>query len=165
MQRLNLFLPLIIFVVVAGFFFITVKRIDQGEYSPQTLPSALLDRVLPTFNLPRLEQLEDRVTLQHLIGKIALINVWATWCPSCHVEHGYLNYLAKEKGVVIYGINYKDKAELANQWLQQKGNPYQLNIFDREGRLGLGHGRYRSARNLCNRSSWLCSSALSRALK
>ncbi|MEE8057596.1 MAG: DsbE family thiol:disulfide interchange protein [Pseudomonadales bacterium] len=140
MQRLKLFLPLLVFVVVAGFFFTTVSRIGQGEYNPQSLPSALLNKPFPSFSLPQLEQPTKTLKQVDLLGKIALVNVWATWCPSCHIEHNYLNILAAEKGVTIYGVNYKDKAALAQRWLSEKGNPYRFNIFDQQGRLGLDMG-------------------------
>lgn len=139
-QRLKLFLPLLVFAVVGGFFYITVDRIGEGQYNPQNLPSALLNRQFPAFSLPHLEQPEALLSRADMLGEIALINVWATWCPSCHVEHGYLNYLAKEKGIAIYGVNYKDKADKARRWLQDKGNPYRFNIFDQEGQLGLDMG-------------------------
>ena len=140
MQRLKLFVPLLVFVVVAGFFFITIDRIGEGEYSPQDLPSALLNKPFPAFALPQLEQPERLLRQADLLGEIALVNVWATWCPSCHVEHSYLNYLASERGVVIYGVNYKDEVDLAQRWLREKGNPYKLNIVDQQGRLGLDMG-------------------------
>ena len=140
MQRLKLFLPLIVFAIVAGFFFTTIARIGDGDYSPQDLPSALINRPFPAFDLPQLEQLQKTLNRADLLGEIALVNVWATWCPSCHVEHPYLNYLAQQKGVVIYGVNYKDKADLAQQWLADKGNPYRFNLFDQQGQLGLDMG-------------------------
>lgn len=140
MQRLKLFLPLLIFVIVAGFFYTTVDRIGEGDYSPQDLPSALINRPFPVFELTQLEQPQKILNQSDLLGQIALVNVWATWCPSCHVEHGYLNYLASEQGVVIYGVNYKDQAAAAQQWLREKGNPYRFNIFDPQGRLGLDMG-------------------------
>lgn len=139
MGRLKLFIPLAVFAIVVGFFYSTIDKISEGEYSPQALPSALINKPVPSFNLPTVEDAQRRVTDQQLLGSIALINVWATWCPSCHVEHGYLNYL-KQQGVVIFGINYKDDAGAAKQWLATKGNPYQINIFDQQGRLGLDMG-------------------------
>lgn len=140
MKRLKLFVPLVIFVVVAAFFYVMINRIDRGDYNPQSLPSALLNRPFPEFSLPVVEEAGRRVSRADLLGHIALVNVWATWCPSCHREHAYLNTLATEKGVLIFGINYKDKLPEARQWLQQKGNPYRFNIFDAEGRLGLDIG-------------------------
>jgi cytochrome c biogenesis protein CcmG/thiol:disulfide interchange protein DsbE len=140
MQRFKLFLPLIAFIIVAFFFYTMVNRIGSGDYNPQELPSALLNKSFPVFALAKLEQLDTMVTHADLLGEVALINVWATWCPSCHVEHGYLNYLSSEMGVTIYGVNYKDEATAAQRWLVEKGSPYRFNIFDPEGRLGLDMG-------------------------
>lgn len=140
MNRLKLFIPLVAFVFVAAFFYVVLNRIDQGNYSPQDMPSALINKPFPEFSMASLENSEIDVSRADFLGEIVLINVWATWCPSCHVEHGYLNYLTKEKGVVIVGVNYKDEAKAANAWLKEKGNPYKVNIFDALGRLGLDMG-------------------------
>lgn len=140
MQRFKLFFPLIGFAVVALFFYVMVNRIDDGDYNPQTLPSALVNKPFPAFTLRQLEQPTTILEQADLLGQVALVNVWATWCPSCHVEHGYLNYLATEQGITIFGVNYKDKAPAAQRWLAEKGNPYRLNIFDPEGKLGLDMG-------------------------
>lgn len=138
MSRLKLFIPLIVFIVLAGFFFVVQQWIGAGRYDPQNMPSALLDRPLPTFELPDL--LAGRpVSAGQLQGQVALINVWATWCPTCHYEHPFLNRLAAE-GVAIYGVNYKDDPAKARQWLEDKGNPYRIVIDDRAGRLGLDLG-------------------------
>jgi cytochrome c biogenesis protein CcmG/thiol:disulfide interchange protein DsbE len=140
MQRLKLFLPLITFAAIAIFFYTIVSRIDQGEYNPQDLPSALINKPFPSFSLAKLEDLTVSLQQKDLLGNITLVNVWATWCPSCHVEHGYLNYLFSEKDMIIVGVNYKDKAPAAQRWLQTKGNPYRFNIFDPDGILGLDLG-------------------------
>jgi cytochrome c biogenesis protein CcmG/thiol:disulfide interchange protein DsbE len=140
MQRLKLFIPLIGFVMVAVFFYVMVNRIDQGEYNPQTLPSALVNKPFPAFSLNQLEQMDRTLTEKDMLGNISLVNVWATWCPSCHIEHGYLNYLSSQLGITIYGVNYKDKAPAAQRWLKTKGNPYSFNIFDPQGYLGLDMG-------------------------
>ena len=140
MQRLKLFLPLIAFAAIAIFFYTMVSRIDQGEYNPQDLPSALINKPFPSFSLAKLEDLTVSLQQKDLLGSITLVNVWATWCPSCHVEHGYLNYLFSEKDMIIVGVNYKDKAPAAQRWLQTKGNPYRFNIFDPDGILGLDLG-------------------------
>lgn len=140
MGRLKLFLPLLLFLLVVGFFYLMVNRIGEGEYNPQTLPSALLNRPIPAFNLPHLEQFDRQLNQANLLGEIALVNVWATWCPSCHAEHSFLNQLASNQGVIIYGVNYKDDAPKALSWLEQKGNPYRFNIFDKQGKLGLDLG-------------------------
>ena len=68
-----------------------------------------------------------------------LINVWATWCINCKLEHGFLMYLKRENFKII-GLNYKDNIEKANKWLVQFGNPYKKNIFDQKGELGFELG-------------------------
>jgi len=138
MQRLKLFIPLLIFVILAAFFFVVQKRIGSGDYDPQNMPSALLDKPMPAFELPDLLT-GDPVTGALLHGKVALVNVWATWCPSCHYEHPYLVSLAQQ-GVSILGVDYKDEPEKARQWLREKGNPYAAVVDDRAGNLGLDLG-------------------------
>lgn len=138
MQRLRLFIPLIIFVVLALLFFVVQKRIGDGSYDPQALPSALLNKPLPAFDLPDLLT-GQRVTAEVIRGEVALVNVWATWCPTCHFEHPFLNQLAAQ-GVVILGVDYKDEPEKAKQWLAEKGNPYRAVVDDRDGRFGLDLG-------------------------
>jgi cytochrome c biogenesis protein CcmG/thiol:disulfide interchange protein DsbE len=138
MQRLKLFIPLIVFVVMALLFFVMQKRIGEGSYDPQALPSALLNRPLPDFDLPDLLS-DGRVTAAVIRGEVALINVWATWCPTCHYEHPFLNELTA-RGVVILGVDYKDQPDKAKQWLVDKGNPYRAVVDDRAGRLGLDLG-------------------------
>jgi len=132
--RLKLFLPLFIFAVLAIFLF-------RGlGLDPTEMPSALIDRPLPTFTLPALGEART-VSASDVTGQPALLNVWATWCVSCRVEHPYLKQL-DERGVPIFGINYKDRDEDAMRWLADLGNPYRFNIADREGTLGLDLGVY-----------------------
>ena len=138
MQRLKLFIPLIIFVVLAVFFFVVQKQIGSGDYNPENMPSALLNKPIPAFQLPDLQS-GAVVNNDAIKNKVALINVWATWCPTCHYEHPYLMTLAQQ-GVVILGIDYKDDPEKAKQWLQEKGNPYIAVLDDRAGKLGLDLG-------------------------
>lgn len=138
MQRLKLFIPLIIFIVLAVFFFAVQKQIGSGDYNPENMPSALLNKPLPQFQLPDLQS-GASVGADVLKNKIALVNVWATWCPSCLYEHPYLMTLAQQ-GVVILGIDYKDEPDKAMQWLQEKGNPYVAVLDDRVGKLGLDLG-------------------------
>lgn len=105
------------------------------------LPSALIGKPFPAFSLPSLEDPERSISEADIKGKPALVNVWATWCPSCRHEHPVLNKLA-EAGVVIHGVNYKDQREPAQKWLRELHNPYQLNIEDAKGSLGFDLGVY-----------------------
>ncbi len=138
MQRLKLFIPLIVFVVLALLFLVVQKRIGDGSYDPQALPSALLDKPLPAFGLPDLLT-GQQVAADVIRGEVALVNVWATWCPTCHYEHPFLNQLAAQ-GIVIVGVDYKDEPDKAKQWLADKGNPYRAVVDDRDGRFGLDLG-------------------------
>lgn len=134
MKRWILLLPLVIFLGVAVFLY-------RGLYlDPAELPSALIDKPFPEFSL-RDVQSDKLITRADLLGKPALVNVWGTWCVACRVEHPVLNKLAQQ-GVVIYGINYKDVNADALKWLKDFHNPYQLNIRDDEGSLGLNLGVY-----------------------
>ncbi len=135
MKRLKLFLPLGIFLVLSVLLF-------RGlSLDPQALPSALIDKPIPAFSLPALGTEGERVTHDALVGQVSLLNVWATWCASCRVEHPFLTQLAKA-GLPIYGINYKDDDNKALAWLKDLGDPYKINIVDAEGNLGLDLGVY-----------------------
>jgi len=135
MRKALLFIPLALFVGL-GFF------LWKGLYlDPRELPSALIDRPMPNFDLPSLTEPQRQLSVADLKGEVALVNVWATWCPTCKEEHSFLNQLAQQ-GVVIYGINYKDEPVKATSWLQRYLNPYREVILDKEGRLGLDLGVY-----------------------
>jgi len=136
MRRLLLkrFLPLVAFLVL-------VLLLVRGlSLDPTELPSARLGDRVPAFDLPLLNTAERR-SADDWTGQPALLNVWATWCFSCRVEHPYLLELAAQ-GVVIYGLNYKDEPEKAAQWLVDLGNPYTETIVDQSGDFGLDLGVY-----------------------
>ena len=132
--RLKLFLPLILFGILAIFL------VRGLQLDPKALPSALIDQPLPEFSLTALGSGEP-LDRSAVTGEVALFNVWATWCVSCRVEHPYLTQLA-EQGVAIYGINYKDDDAAALKWLEDLGDPYIASIADRQGTLGLDLGVY-----------------------
>ena len=134
MKRWMLVVPLAAFLVLAVFLY-------RGLYlDPAELPSALIGKPFPEFNLPAVQD-GAPLTRQNLLGKPALVNVWGTWCVACRVEHPVLNKLAQQ-GVVIYGVNYKDDTAAAQKWLAEFHDPYRLNISDAEGSLGLNLGVY-----------------------
>ena len=136
MPRLLLFIPLLLFFVLAAFLW-------KGlSIDPRELPSALIDKPFPEFTLSALQQPERILTKQDFIGQPVLVNVWATWCPSCRQEHRQLLAIAQTENIPVIGLNYKDERDLAVQWLQQLGNPYQFNIYDADGMLGLDLGVY-----------------------
>ena len=96
---------------------------------PTKLETARLNDPLPEFKLPLLSDEKKWVTQEAIKGQVSLVNVWATWCPSCRSEHGYLLKLS-EQGIPIIGLNYKDERPAALSWLTRLGNPYQFNVFD-----------------------------------
>lgn len=134
-KRAILLLPLVLFLGVAVFLY-------RGLFlDPAELPSALIDKPFPAFSLPAVEEGQRLISEADLKGKPALVNVWATWCVACKVEHPVLNQLAAQ-GVVIHGVNYKDDNVAAQKWLREFHDPYQLNIRDEQGALGLDLGVY-----------------------
>ncbi len=136
MPRLLLFIPLVLFIILAGFLW-------KGlSIDPRELPSALLNKPFPEFSLAALQQPERILTKQDFMGQPVLVNVWATWCPSCRQEHAQLLTIAQTNSIPVIGLNYKDDRSAAMVWLQQLGNPYQFNIFDEAGMLGLDLGVY-----------------------
>jgi cytochrome c biogenesis protein CcmG/thiol:disulfide interchange protein DsbE len=131
MNRLMVWLPLGVFAILVGFFFkgLTLDPTEQ--------PSALIGQPVPAFELPDLNtgQLLSRDMLPK---EPFLLNVWASWCITCQIEHPYLTKLSEQMPVV--GLNYKDTETAAKNWLQKLGDPYALQIFDPTGRLGLDLG-------------------------
>ncbi|WP_394230722.1 DsbE family thiol:disulfide interchange protein [Shewanella colwelliana] len=135
-KRLVLFIPLVLFLVMGVFLY-------KGLFlNPQQLDSALEGKPIPAFQLERLEDSNEIITNESLKGQVSLLNVWATWCPSCKYEHPYLMRLARQNILPIYGINYRDERALAVRELTREGDPYTKNIFDHDGRLGLDLGVY-----------------------
>lgn len=130
------FLPVIVFAVLVAFLAIGLKL------DPREVPSPLVNKAAPAFKLPLLAQPEAMLTPADLRGKVWLLNVWASWCVSCRVEHPLLVELAKTGTVPIYGLNYKDKRDDAMQWLRERGDPYLQSISDADGRVGIDYGVY-----------------------
>ena len=136
MRRVLLFIPFIICILLGVLFF-------KGlSLNPTDLPSAKIGKAFPSFNLPDLLNADRQLSEQNIKGDVFLVNIWATWCPTCKQEHGYLNKLATSEGVKIIGINYKDERNKAVQWLKRYQDPYVLNIYDEDGSLGLDLGVY-----------------------
>ena len=134
MPRLKLFLPL-------GAFFLLALLLFRGlSLDPTALPSALVGKRFPEFELMGLRSGEP-VTRAALVGDPMLVNVWATWCYSCRVEHPFLLDLA-ERGIKIVGLNYKDDSAKAVAWLDELGDPYAISVADTDGTLGLDMGVY-----------------------
>lgn len=140
MNKKILFIPLIVFLGLVAVFVTQLSRNAEGD-DPTKLESVLIGKQVPEFKLEDLAEpgkLYDQAIFR---GEPLLLNVWATWCPTCHAEHQYLNELAHQ-GVKIIGLNYKDQRDKAVQWLNELGNPYLISLFDGDGMLGLDLGVY-----------------------
>ncbi len=136
MGKLIRFLPLILVIALGAVLY-------RGlSLNPQDMPSALVGKTMPAFKLQTLNNSDKIVTQADLLGDVVLINVWATWCPTCKYEHPYLVDIAKDAKVKLYGLNYKDDRVAAQQWLQHYEDPYVFSIFDDKGMLGLDLGVY-----------------------
>lgn len=137
-------IPLVVVLVLVALlgWAVTAMIPDKsGEkaYDPTYMPSALIDHPVPNFSLPALHDEQQLLSPGIFTGEVTLLNVWGTWCISCRVEHPYLNKLSQQ-GVRIVGLNYKDQTPAAREWLQRLGNPYELNIVDKNGRMGVNLG-------------------------
>lgn len=108
---------------------------------PQKLPSVQIGQTLPRFSLALLDHPEHSLTNQRLPQRFVVLNIWASWCRACIEEQYFLTELASQ-GIYIIGINYKDTAEAAQQWLTEWGNPYQTIAQDPEGQLAIDLGVY-----------------------
>jgi cytochrome c biogenesis protein CcmG, thiol:disulfide interchange protein DsbE len=119
-------IPLVVLAVI-GVFFLFGLRLD-----PNYVPSALLGKPMPALDLPSLADPDRPVGRRDLEGKVALLNVWGTWCVECRHEHAFLVKLARD-GVPIYGLNLRDDRASALSWLATLGDPYVASAFDPEG--------------------------------
>ncbi len=149
-------IPLALFLVLVGFLAVGLNR------DPHEVPSPLVGKPAPAFTLTRLEGENAQFSPADMRGKVWLLNVWASWCVSCRAEHPLLVAFAKEGGLPIVGLNYKevrgdgetDARQLsasdelaltrkrASAWLAQHGHPYQLSVLDMDGRVGIDYGVY-----------------------
>ncbi|MBB1485687.1 DsbE family thiol:disulfide interchange protein [Oceanospirillum sediminis] len=135
-RRLILFIPLIV-ALVLGLFLWQGLKLD-----PRELPSALIGKPFPEFTLSTVQDKNAQMTQDALKGQVSLVNVWATWCVSCRQEHPELVRIAKETGIPVFGLNYKDTRPEAIRWLDEYLDPYQFSLFDADGRVGLDLGVY-----------------------
>jgi len=129
-------IPLVVFVALGALLWAGLSL------DPKRIPSPLVGKPLPTFSLASLHEPKKIVTPESLRGRVYLLNVWASWCVACRQEHPVLNELARQKAVLIVGLNYKDKRDDALGWLKNLGDPYDLSLVDADGRIGIELGVY-----------------------
>ncbi|MER2269280.1 DsbE family thiol:disulfide interchange protein [Methylobacterium oxalidis] len=143
-RSLLLVVPLIALAVLAGLFFL---RLRSGA-DPAAIPSAMIGKPVPAFELPGIPGLEAEgrpvpgLSSADLRGGVTLVNVWASWCAPCQIEHPMLMRLAKEPGLRLVGIDYKDAPENGRRFLARNGVPFSAVGLDASGRVGIDFGVY-----------------------
>ncbi len=129
-------IPLAIFLLMVGLLAVGLKL------DPRRVPSPLIDKPVPQFVLPNLHRPEQQFSPEQFKGKPWVLNVWASWCVACRQEHEVLKQLARHDNVTLIGLNYKDRADDAKQWLLALGDPYTFSISDLDGKVGIDWGVY-----------------------
>ncbi|MEM7561656.1 MAG: DsbE family thiol:disulfide interchange protein [Pseudomonadota bacterium] len=133
---MNRLLPLGIFILMVGLLGYGLKL------DPKLVPSPLIDKAAPAFDLAMLDAPARKLSTEDLKGQVWVLNVWASWCVSCRVEHKFITELASKNLVTLVGLNYKDVPGEADTWLKQFGNPYSVSVMDPDGRVGIDWGVY-----------------------
>ena len=128
--------PLALFVALAAFLAIGLTR------DPREVPSPFIGKPAPAFRIARLHEPDQQFSPEDMKGKVWLLNVWASWCVSCRVEHPLLVDMSKKNAVPIVGLDYKDERAKGLEWLGRMGNPYALSAFDVDGKVGIDYGVY-----------------------
>jgi cytochrome c biogenesis protein CcmG/thiol:disulfide interchange protein DsbE len=141
-MRLRFILPALLFLLLGSGFVYALVAIQSGKKDPSTVPSALIGKSAPEFSLPAPEGFEQGFASADLKGKVTVVNIFASWCPPCHVEHPLLFELAKDKDIQLLGLNYKDKDEKLAAWFKEAGNPFARIGADRDGRVFIDWGAY-----------------------
>jgi len=136
MRSLKFIVPLVVFLGLAAFLAVGLTR------DPREIPSPFIGKAAPGFKLEQLADEKLAFTPDEMKGKVWLLNVWASWCVACRVEHPLLVQMSKQKTVPIVGLNYKDKRDEGLQWLRKHGDPYSLSAYDVDGKVGIDYGVY-----------------------
>lgn len=136
MRTLKFLIPLAIFLAIALFLLKGLSR------DPREIPSPLVGKPAPVFELPVLQQPDKRWSTRELQGQVWLLNVWGSWCAGCQVEHPLLNEIARRDIVPIVGLAWKDKPDAALRWLDKLGNPYATTVTDLDGKVAIDWGVY-----------------------
>ena len=128
--------PLVLFAILGFFLF---KGLNLN---PREVPSPLINKPAPAFALPRLDDPTQTVRRDDLLGKVWVLNVWASWCAPCRQEHPLVVAFAQRNQVPVFGLNYKDKRDAAQAWLRGLGDPYAATLVDADGKVGIDYGVY-----------------------
>lgn len=131
------------FLLPLGVFIALLLFLGVGlRLNPREIPSPFIGKPAPAFSLMQLAEADKSISAQDMLGKVWLLNVWASWCPSCRQEHPILMDFSASGAVTIIGLNYKDDREAGLKMLRESGNPYLLSAFDVKGKVGIDYGVY-----------------------
>ena len=136
-MTMRFLIPLFVFVVIVCFSFFGLGLKDRDK-----LPSALIGKPFPDFESKSLFDPDEAIVRDDVVGRPTLVNVWATWCPTCKAEHAELNKISETTDLQMIGINYKDDRLKAINWLTEHGNPFDKVLEDPTGDLGIELGVY-----------------------
>lgn len=131
-------LPLLAFILLVILLVVGLKISDQKT----AIPSPLIDKPAPAFDLPVLGNEAQRLSRESFLGKPYLVNFWASWCVTCRVEHPVVTDLAKQNKLIVLGMNFRDETGDAIAWLEQFGDPYDIILRDADGRTSIDFGVY-----------------------
>lgn len=134
------FAPLFGFAVLMALFFFGIWW--NSQHVSNYVPSPLIGKPAPAFELPRLDDPAAKVSRADLLGKPYLLNVFASWCFACGEEHPVLMRDAQALGIALIGYNYKDEPDDARAWLNRNGNPYHEVLVDYSGETAMDFGIY-----------------------
>ncbi len=135
-MKARFLIPLALFVVLVGFLAVGLQR------DPREIPSPLIEKAAPAFTVPQLVLADKNFSPVDMKGKVWLLNVWASWCVACKVEHPVLMDFKRKDIVPVIGLDYKDKRPDALKFLAQNGDPYDFSAMDVDGRVGIDWGVY-----------------------
>lgn len=135
-RRLIFVVPLLAFAVL-----VVLLAVGLGR-DPRLIPSPLIGKPVPEFDLPPVKGRSLGLASRDLKGEVSLVNVFASWCVACREEHPYFMQLARDRIVPVHGLNYKDRPEDAERWLNEMGDPYTRTGADIDGRVGIDWGVY-----------------------
>ena len=135
-MKAKFLIPLLLFVVLVVFLAVGLNR------DPHEVPSPLINKPAPAFEIPQLAQANKTFSPESMKGQVWILNVWASWCVACREENPVLVELANSQQAPVIGLDYKDKREDALAMLAKQGNPYTLSAFDANGRVGIDYGVY-----------------------
>ncbi len=130
--------PLAAFLLLVALLVVGLKIADKKTQ----IPSPLIDKPVPAFDLPVLGKVEQRMSAESFLGKPYLVNFWGSWCVTCRVEHPVITQLARMGVVDVVGLNFRDDEQDALAWLRRFGNPYSVTLVDFDGRTSIDFGVY-----------------------